>query len=44
MQPVSLNRLASPLIVLGLGTRPPGNFIRDLRGSEHYFLLFVYVL
>ena len=28
-QPVSLNRLASPLIVLGLGTRPPGNFITN---------------
>ena len=43
-QPVSLNRLASPLIVLGLGTCHPGNFIQNLRVSEHDFLLFIYVL
>ena len=43
-QPVSLNRLASPLIVLGLETLPPGNFIQNLRLSEHDFLLFIYVL
>ena len=43
-QPVSLNRLASPLIVLGLGTCPPGNFIRNLHVSEQDFLLFIYVL
>ena len=43
-QPVSLNRLGSPLIVLGLGTRPPGNFIRNLRVSEHDFVLFIYIL
>ena len=38
MQPVSLNRLASPLIVVGLGTCRPGNFTRNLRVSEHDFL------
>ena len=43
-QPVFLNRLASPLIVLGLGTRRPGKFIRNLHVSEHDFLLFIYVL
>ena len=44
-EPVSLNILACLLIVLGLGTGPPGNFTRNLRHvSEHYFLLFIYVL
>ena len=43
-QPVSLNRLASSLIVLGLGIRRPGNFIRNLSVSEHDFLLFIYIL
>ena len=33
------------LIVLGLGTRLPGNFTRNLRRvSEQDFLLFIYVL
>ena len=44
-EPVSLNRLACQLIVLGLGTGRPGNFIRNLgRVSEQDFLLFIYVL
>ena len=29
---------------MGLGTGCPGNFIRNLRVSEHDFLLFIYVL
>ena len=44
-EPVYLNLLACLLIVLGLGTGRPGNFIRNLRRiSEHDFLLFIYVL
>ena len=44
-EPVSLNLLAYLLIVLGLGTGPPGNFTRNLRRvSEHDFLSFIYVL
>ena len=44
-EPVSLNLLACLLIVLGLGTCPPGNFTWNLRRvSEHNFLLFMYVL
>ena len=44
-EPVSLNLLACLLIVLGLGTGPPGNFTRNLRRvSEQVFLLFIYVL
>ena len=44
-EPVYLNHLACLLIVLGLGTGRPGNFIRNLRRvSEHDFLLFIYVL
>ena len=43
-EPVSLNHLASFLIVLGLGTGPPGNLNRNLRRvPEHDFLLFIYV-
>ena len=42
-EPVSLNILACLLIVLGLGTGPPGNLTRNLRRvSEHDFLLFIY--
>ena len=45
MEPVCLNLLACLLIVLGLGTGPPGNFTRNLRRvSEQDFLLFIYVL
>ena len=45
MEPVSMNLLACLLIVLGLGTGRPGNFTRNLhRVSEHYFLLFIYLL
>ena len=44
-EPVSLNILACLLIVLGLGTGPPGNLSRNLHHvSEQDFLLFIYVL
>ena len=43
MELVSLNILAGPLIVLGLGNGRPGNFTRNSRRvSEHDFLLFIY--
>ena len=39
MEPVSLNRLACLLIVLGLGLGHPGNFIQNMRRvSEHNVL------
>ena len=44
-EPVSLNLLACLLIVLELGTDPPGNLTRNLRRvSEHDILLFIYIL
>ena len=44
-EPVSFNLLACLLIVLGLSTGRPGYFTQNLhRVSEHYFLLFIYIL